>query len=200
MRYLLFLLYIITSPNVAHDSPKRIKITVGFYDVISPQLSRELIAAIATQYNAEVYVQPKLQELPTNTYYKPRNRYRADLILKYINQLPGNHDHYLAVTTHDISTTKGAVYDWGVMGLGYQPGKSCVISTYRLKTANTALFKDRFIKVALHEIGQLRGGLIALTLEAAGGIERGLPARRLSLWSKGENEDAANEAMHEARP
>jgi hypothetical protein len=33
---------------------------------------------------------------------------------------------------------------------------------------------------ALHEIGQLRGGLIALTLEAAGGVERGLPARVIS--------------------
>lgn len=157
MRYLLFILSIITLPDVIPAIPKRIKITVGFYDAISPQLSRELIAAIATQYNADVLVQPKVQALPTNTYYKPRNRYRADLILKYINQLPGNHDHYLAVTTHDISTTKGTVYDWGIMGLGEQPGKSCVISTYRLRTTNTALFNDRVIKVALHEIGHNLG-------------------------------------------
>ena len=157
MRYLLFILSIITLPHVAPTVPKRIKITVGFYDAISPQLSRELTAAIATQYNADVILQPKVQVLPTSTYYKPRNRYRADLILKYINQLPGNHDHYLAVTTHDISTTKGTVYDWGIMGLGYQPGKSCVISTYRLRTANTALFNDRVIKVALHEIGHNLG-------------------------------------------
>ncbi len=33
---------------------------------------------------------------------------------------------------------------------------------------------------ALHEIGQLRGGLIALTLEAAGAIDRTLPARVLT--------------------
>ncbi|MEO6573459.1 MAG: hypothetical protein ABIP89_06450, partial [Polyangiaceae bacterium] len=33
---------------------------------------------------------------------------------------------------------------------------------------------------ALHEIGQLRGGLVALTLEAAGSVERGLPARVLT--------------------
>lgn len=33
---------------------------------------------------------------------------------------------------------------------------------------------------ALHEIGQLRGGLIALTLEAAGAVERGLSARVLT--------------------
>ena len=95
--------------------------------------------------------------LPTSTYYKPRNRFRADLILKYINKLPGNHDHYLAVTSHDISTTKETVYDWGIMGLGEQPGKSCVISTYRLRTPNTALFNDRVIKVALHEIGHNLG-------------------------------------------
>ena len=157
MRYLLFILSIITLPHVAPNVPKKVKITVGFYDAISPQLSRELTAAIATQYNADVILQPKVQVLPTSTYYKPRNRYRADLILKYINQLPGNHDHYLAVTTHDISTTKGTVYDWGIMGLGEQPGKSCVISTYRLRTTNTALFNDRVIKVALHEIGHNLG-------------------------------------------
>ena len=153
MRYLLFLLYIISLHNESPDVPKRIKITVGFYDAINSQLSRELVSAIALQYNADVILQPKVQVLPTTTYYKPRNRYRADLILNYINQLPGNHDHYLAVTTHDISTTKGTFYDWGIMGLGEQPGKSCVISTYRLRTTNTALFNDRVIKVALHEIG-----------------------------------------------
>ena len=118
MRYLLFILSIISLPDIAPAVPKRLKITVGFYDAISPQLSRELIPAISMQYNADVFFQPKVQVLPTSTYYKPRNRFRADLILKYINQLPGNHDHYLAVTTHDISTTKGAFYDWGIMGLG----------------------------------------------------------------------------------
>lgn len=102
-------------------------------------------------------MQSKIQVLPTSTYYKPRNRYRADLILKDINQLPGNHDYYLAVTNQDISTTKVTVYDWGIMGLGERPGKSCVISTYRLKAANTALFNDPVIKVALHEIGHNLG-------------------------------------------
>ena len=157
MRYLLFILYIITLPSVRSDEPERIKITVGFYDAINPQLSSELIAAIETQYNADVLVQPKVQVFPKSTYYKPRSRYRAELILKHLNKLPGNHRSYLAVTTHDISTTKDEVYDWGVMGLGYQPGKSCVISTYRLKTANTVLFNDRVIKVALHEIGHNLG-------------------------------------------
>ena len=157
MRYLLFIFYIITLPSVPPAELKRIKITVGFYDAISPQLSRELIAAIATQYNADVLVQPKVQVFPASTYYKPRSRYRAELILKHLNKLPGNHRSYLAVTTHDISTTKDEVYDWGVMGLGYQPGKSCVISTYRLKTPNTPLFNERVIKVALHEIGHNLG-------------------------------------------
>ena len=98
-----------------------------------------------------------MQEFPTTTYYKPRGRYRAELILKHLNKIPGSHRSYLAVTTNDISTTKDEIYDWGVMGLGYQPGKSCVISTYRLKTANTALFNERVIKVALHEIGHNLG-------------------------------------------
>ena len=157
MRYLLFIIYIITLPNVKPAIPKRIKITVGFYDAMNAQLTRELLSAIAIQYNADVLLQPKVQVLPTITFYKPRNRYRADLILQYLNQLPGYHNYYLAVTSHDISTTNGKFYDWGIMGLGYQPGKSCVISTYRLKTPNTTLFNDRVIKVALHEIGHNLG-------------------------------------------
>ena len=49
MRYLLLILSIITLPDVAPTVPKRIKITVAFYDAINPQLYRELIAAIALQ-------------------------------------------------------------------------------------------------------------------------------------------------------
>ena len=74
MSYHLFMVYVVTLPSVPTAELKRIKITVGFYDVINPQLSRELLAAFAKQYNTDVTLQPKVQVLPTTTYYKPRNR------------------------------------------------------------------------------------------------------------------------------
>jgi len=43
------------------------------------------------------------------------------------------------------------------MGLGSSPGKACVISTFKLKTANKPLLNERFLKVALHELGHTMG-------------------------------------------
>ena len=43
------------------------------------------------------------------------------------------------------------------MGLANSPGRSCIISTFRIKTPNKVLFNDRFIKVALHELGHTMG-------------------------------------------
>ena len=54
----------------------------------------------------------------------------------------------------DISVTKGKVEDFGVMGLGYRPGKSCVASTFRLDKNNRNL---QFYKIAIHELGHTQG-------------------------------------------
>ena len=43
------------------------------------------------------------------------------------------------------------------MGLGYRPGNSCVVSTFRLKTTNKLLFYKRLEKVVLHELGHNLG-------------------------------------------
>jgi archaemetzincin len=85
-------------------------------------------------------------EIPTNCYYIPRKRYRADSIIKWLN-VGRQNEKILAVTQHDISTTKGEFKDYGVMGLGYRPGKSCVISSFRLKE------KRNLYLVAVHELG-----------------------------------------------
>lgn len=64
----------------------------------------------------------------------------------------------------DISTTKkdesGNVLkpesrysDWGVFGLGYRPGCSSIVSTFRLGTSNRKLLLERIKKVCNHELG-----------------------------------------------
>jgi len=91
---------------------------------------------------------------PLNTYYKPRNRYRADSIISFLSSKIGKDSVIIGLCEKDISTTKGKVKDWGVMGLGYCPGNACVVSSYRLSKKNKS---EQLYKVALHELGHTEG-------------------------------------------
>jgi len=61
-----------------------------------------------------------------------KTRYRADKIIYFLSGKTSSNCVTLGVTTKDISVTKGKYTDWGVMGLGFKPGKSCVISSFPL--------------------------------------------------------------------
>lgn len=89
--------------------------------------------------------------LPAFAFYAPRNRYRADSIIHWLQQRASANETYVAVTNVDISTTKEPHKDFGVMGLGYQPGNACVASLYRLKN------KNNLYKVVIHELGHTVG-------------------------------------------
>ncbi|KUJ50948.1 hypothetical protein AR685_11985 [Chryseobacterium sp. JAH] len=93
-------------------------------------------------------------DLPKSAYYKDRNRYRADSIIKLLRQKTEEGFVTIGLTTKDISTTKGTIKDFGVMGLGYRPGRSCVASNFRLNKNNR---NEQFFKVAIHEIGHTQG-------------------------------------------
>ena len=58
---------------------------------------------------------------------------------------------YIGITTVDISASKGDNPDWGVMGLGFRPGKAAVASNFRMNN------KEDFWKVAIHELGHTAG-------------------------------------------
>ncbi|MBE8727028.1 Zn-dependent protease [Flavobacterium hungaricum] len=93
-------------------------------------------------------------DFPKGSYYKPRNRYRADSIIKNLKNNIDKDSVIVGLSEFDISTTKNGIKDWGIMGLGYRPGKSCVVSTFRLshKTKN-----EQFFKLVLHELGHTEG-------------------------------------------
>jgi len=83
-----------------------------------------------------------------------KTRYRADSLISYLSDnTPAGHVT-IGLTTKDISTTKGRIKDWGVMGLGYCPGNACIASTYRL---NKEKVLEQFFKVAIHELGHTQG-------------------------------------------
>ncbi|MFY0673686.1 MAG: Zn-dependent protease [Bacteroidia bacterium] len=125
------------------------------------QIDQIIIDSIAQnlieKYGAKIEIL-ETTDLPKSAYYSPRNRYRADSLIAYLKRERNKtHDFVIGLTTKDISTTKGQHVDWGIFGLGYRPGPSCVVSTFRLKSNDQELFLNRLEKVALHEIGHNLG-------------------------------------------
>jgi archaemetzincin len=92
--------------------------------------------------------------LPPSAWYSPRNRYRADSIINYLYSFGDADTVIIGLTSKDISTTKAGAEDWGIMGLGFQPGNACVVSTFRLTKANLS---KQLIKISLHELGHTQG-------------------------------------------
>ncbi len=100
--------------------------------------------AIETRHSATVLTMPQ-RELPGNAFTKVRTpRYRADTLIAWLRGIrPDSVDLIIGITAKDISITKRDAFsrikapawkyrDFGVFGLGYIGGPSCMVSTYRL--------------------------------------------------------------------
>jgi len=108
-------------------------------------------------HEVSVEILPPIEH-PSSAYYLPRKRYRADSLIAFLKRNAStDFDKVIGITAQDISTTKGEHKDWGIFGLGYCPGKSCVVSTFRLKKNGEAKLKERLTKVAIHELGHTFG-------------------------------------------
>ncbi|MBK1897606.1 matrixin family metalloprotease [Chryseobacterium sp. YIM B02567] len=93
-------------------------------------------------------------DLPENAYYNERKRYKADSIIKVLSKTTKDGFVTIGLTSNDISTTKGKIKDFGIMGLGYRPGKACVASSFRL---NKEKINEQLFKIAIHELGHTQG-------------------------------------------
>ena len=136
-----------------HDLPARIGLLrLGhFDDHYFAQAKKE----IAQFYHAEV-VDLGEKALPELAYYAPRNRYRADKLIAWLWETrPDSVDYIMGLTASDISHTKGDIADYGIMGLAYNPGRSGVVSTFRVGKGakGKAQVADRYSKLVLHELG-----------------------------------------------
>lgn len=92
--------------------------------------------------------------LPLHAYYAPAKRYRADTLIRMLSASTQGDTVTLGLTQKDISVTKGPHRDWGVFGLGYRPGKACVVSTFRLRGKKSL---EQLHKVVIHELGHTQG-------------------------------------------
>lgn len=146
-------------PAPIRPTPKQLRIALqplGPLDQQHIALAQQELKAF---YGVDVPILPA-QALPDSAYYAPRERYRAPVLLRHLLQVrPDDCDYVVGLTAKDISTTKGEHYDWGILGLGYCPGGSCVVSTHRLKRGarNSAHVAERLAKVVLHEVGHNLG-------------------------------------------
>jgi archaemetzincin len=119
-------------------------------------LVREALTAII---GIETRLLPRVA-LPLAAYYPPRRRYRAEKLLDFLDgRLPADGARILGLTGVDISSTKGAVFDWGLLGLGRLDGASSVISEFRcrMRAGGAAHARERLAKVAVHEAGHTLG-------------------------------------------
>ncbi len=92
--------------------------------------------------------------LPGSAFYKPRNRYRADSLIRFLRDQTPQDCVSIGLTNKDISTSKNKYADWGVMGLAFCPGQACVASAFRVSKTEKNM---QLFKVAVHELGHTEG-------------------------------------------
>jgi archaemetzincin len=118
-----------------------------------------VVTALTEFYGLGVRILPRVDH-PQEAWYAPRRRWRAEKLLDFLApRLPADGFRVLGLTASDISTTKGKIYDWGVLGLGSLDGAAGVISSFRAHKGakNAQHARERLAKVAVHEIGHTQG-------------------------------------------
>ena len=150
------------------------QIAIQVFEKVSDKEVQILKKTIQTNFSFDTVVVLKTIKTPQQFYINTKSsRDGADSIIHFLKSDSKwtEFDYVIGITSTDISTTKYSNYlfkiiknptwkysDWGIFGLGYRPGKSCILSTFRLKR-NTSLnnYYKRLEKVATHEIGHNLG-------------------------------------------
>ncbi len=167
---IVFLIVIIASCNQNNSTNLKEKtVAILPYKGIS-QLEIDTISKTLQSFYKIKTIQLPFQEISKKAFVNIKSpRFRADSIIKLQQKLkPSSVNYILGLTNKDISVTKkdkqGNIKkptykynDFGVMGLAYCPGKSAIVSTFRLKSSNKKLQLERFKKVVIHEFGHNLG-------------------------------------------
>lgn len=144
------------------------RIGLQLYEGFDVRLADTVKRAIEDVYGFEVQVRSS-KPIPESAYINTKSpRYRADSLIRILSRnRPTDMDYLMGLTHKDISTTKtveGKVKqpaykyaDWGIFGLGFRPGPTSVVSTYRLQHQDHAIFLERLKKVSVHELGHNLG-------------------------------------------
>ncbi len=132
---------------------------------IDDKALRTAVDSIETIYGWKVITMSR-QRLPEEAWYKPRKRYRAEMILSWLrNRKPLRANKIMALTSRDISTTKGRHKDWGICGLADLGGEAAVVSSFRIKKKlghfsqkkRHEIYLKRLKDLSAHEFGHQLG-------------------------------------------
>jgi archaemetzincin len=152
------------------NDPREKVIAIQPIDKFDQTLMDSIAPTLNKVYGLRVIQLPR-QQMPRAAFVNIKTpRYRADKLIQLSREeKPDSLDYILTLTDHDISTTvkdsfgrtqepESKYEDWGVFGLGYRPGPTCVVSTFRLKPkVDQKKLIDRLRKVCAHEIGHNLG-------------------------------------------
>lgn len=163
----LSLLFLLLSGCVSHDKQEFV-VAIQPIGKVSVDQIETVKHALDSAYNSRVIVLHSI-EPPEAAYVNIKSpRYRADKMIAYLKEIKPDTIHYIiGLTNYDISVTKkdwlgkikqpkSRYEDFGIFGLGYCPGKSCVVSCFRLGN-DLMKSKDRLAKICVHELGHNLG-------------------------------------------
>ena len=148
----LILLVLVINLACSQPVPKTIHIQpLGKVSPIYVQLVKE---SVKTFYGYDCVVKSRV-EVTNAMLSRLKKRIDANKALRS-NKTSEN---LLFITEGDISYNKDVANpEWGILGLGLRPGKTAIISTFRLKKGvSQQKILERLKKVALHEIGHNLG-------------------------------------------
>jgi archaemetzincin len=135
------------------------KINIQPLGEVSPEYIDQVKKSIKSFYGYDCVVLPK-KEITKDMLSKERKRVDADKALLSNKTF----DNYLFITEKDICYYQSpASPEFGILGLGITNGKTCIVSTFRLKKQVTKekvtkkKILERLEKVALHELGHNLG-------------------------------------------
>ncbi len=147
-------------PNAAHAAAATPRLLILPLGAAIPLADIEYVRrSLKAFYDFDLVVAPR-EALPRDAYYAPRQRYRAEKLLDYLQtRLSDDVDRVLGLTSVDISTTKASAFDWGILGLATIDGRTCVLSSHRCqrRIRQRTDARARLGKVAVHEIGHTLG-------------------------------------------
>jgi archaemetzincin len=163
---IIIVLVALSACNVKLETRQVALMPVGKCDPMCIKISRE---ALKEQYDVAISVLPPT-EMPTGAFVNIKApRYRADSLIRFGQKIvPDTIDNIMLLTEQDISITKKDILgrtrlprskyeDWGVFGLAYHPGRSAVVSTYRLGGKTRLQWEERLRKIVVHEYGHNLG-------------------------------------------
>ena len=141
-----------TSGN-QEKTKEKLSIIIQPFEGLPPSTADFVKVKLSEIYSGEVTINEPIP-LPKKALNQDRSRYRADSLIRFLNSYAKEDELILGLTSKDISITKGNDPDYGIMGLGFSPGKSCIASTFRLKGDNR---QEKLFKLAIHELGHTQG-------------------------------------------